>query len=51
MIKTNAGKFSSVTYDGVEYEQVVPDSRALLEAVHNDTVDTFVASHPTWVSP
>jgi anionic cell wall polymer biosynthesis LytR-Cps2A-Psr (LCP) family protein len=50
MIKTNAGQFSNVTYDGVEYQQVVPDTIKLLEAVHNDTVDAFVASHPTWVT-
>jgi polyisoprenyl-teichoic acid--peptidoglycan teichoic acid transferase len=50
MIKTNAGKFSSVTYDGVEYQQVVPDTLALLEAVHNDTVETFLGSHPTWIT-
>lgn len=50
MIKTNAGKFSSVTYDGVEYQQVVPDTRALLEAVRNDTVSSFLASRPTWAS-
>jgi hypothetical protein len=51
MIKTNAGKFSSVTYDGVEYQQVVPDTLTLLKAVHDDTVATFVANHPTWVTP
>jgi LCP family protein required for cell wall assembly len=50
MIKTNAGRFSSVTFDNIEYQRVVPDTLALLRAVHDDTVDGFLASHPTWVS-
>jgi LCP family protein required for cell wall assembly len=50
MIRTNAGQFSSVTYDGIEYQDVVPDTRALLSAVHNDTVDRFLADHPSWIA-
>jgi anionic cell wall polymer biosynthesis LytR-Cps2A-Psr (LCP) family protein len=50
MIKTNAGHFSSVKIDDVEYQKIVPDTLTLLKAVHDDTVDGFLASHPTWVS-
>lgn len=50
MIKTNAGQFSTVTYNGVAYQRVVPDTVALLGAIHNDTVEAFLASHPSWVS-
>ena len=51
MIKTNAGQFSTVTFDNIDYQRVVPDTVTLLKAVHDDTVDAFLSSHPTWVSP
>jgi hypothetical protein len=50
-IKTNAGHFASVTIDGIDYEQVVPDTKVLLGAVRNDSVDSFLATHPTWGTP
>jgi LCP family protein required for cell wall assembly len=48
MIKTNAGQYSPVLVDGVEYEQIVPDTTKLLAALTTDTVDEFLATHPTW---
>jgi anionic cell wall polymer biosynthesis LytR-Cps2A-Psr (LCP) family protein len=48
MIKTNAGQYSSITVNGTAYEQVTPDTKKLLTAVQNDTVDSFLATHPTW---
>jgi LCP family protein required for cell wall assembly len=50
MIKTNGGQYASVNIDGTSYEQVVPDTRVLLSAVKNDTVDQFLVAHPTWGS-
>jgi LCP family protein required for cell wall assembly len=50
MIKTNGGKYASVTINGTDYEKVVPDTINLLGAVHNDAVDQFLATHPTWIS-
>jgi polyisoprenyl-teichoic acid--peptidoglycan teichoic acid transferase len=50
MIKTNGGQYSSINVDGVSYEQVVPDTKVLLSAVKNDTIDQFLATHPTWGS-
>jgi len=49
MIKTNAGKYSSQKIDGKSFEIITPDTKALLKAVHDDTIDTFLASHPTWI--
>ena len=56
MIKTNGGQYSSVTVtnpDGtkIDYQEVVPDTKVLLGAVRNDTVDPFLATHPTWGAP
>jgi LCP family protein required for cell wall assembly len=48
MIKTNAGHYSPVVVDGVAYEQIVPDTTKLLAALTTDTVDEFLATHPTW---
>jgi LCP family protein required for cell wall assembly len=48
MIKTNAGQYSPVVIDGVAYEQIVPDTTKLLAALTTDTVEEFLATHPTW---
>jgi polyisoprenyl-teichoic acid--peptidoglycan teichoic acid transferase len=50
MIKTNGGQYSSTTVDGTAYENVVPDTKVLLGAVRNDSVGSFLATHPTWGS-
>ena len=50
MIKTNGGQYSSIQIGDTAYEQVVPDTKVLLGAVKNDTVDQFLATHPTWGS-
>jgi len=49
MIKTNAGKYSSQKIDGKSFEIITPDTKALLKAVHDDTIDAFLATHPTWI--
>jgi len=50
MVKTNEGTYNSLHEDGVSYETLSPDSEQLLASMASDTVDQFVASHPTWVS-
>ncbi len=50
MIKTNAGDFKPVRINGVEYEQLSPDSMELLRTMTTDTVETFTATHPTWIA-
>jgi LCP family protein required for cell wall assembly len=50
MLKTNAGAFNPLRIGGVEYETLSPDSEQLLASMASDTVDRFVADHPTWVS-
>jgi len=50
MIKTNGGQYSSITIGDTAYEQVVPETKSLLAAVKNDTVDQFLSAHPTWGS-
>ena len=53
MIKTNGGNFSTIDIDQgngtkVSFQQITPDMTKLLAAVHNDTIDSFLATHPTW---
>jgi anionic cell wall polymer biosynthesis LytR-Cps2A-Psr (LCP) family protein len=48
MIKTYAGQYQSQTIDGTDYEVVTQDLKDLLAAVRDDTVDSFLAAHPTW---
>jgi anionic cell wall polymer biosynthesis LytR-Cps2A-Psr (LCP) family protein len=50
MIKTNGGNFAPITVNGTAYEEVTPDTKQLLSAVRNDTVDQFLIAHPTWGS-
>lgn len=51
MIKTNAGKFNTRNVAGVGSVEIFSDeSRELFADVKNDTIDTFLAQHPDWVS-
>ena len=50
MLKTNAGTYNSVNIGGLSYEEFSPESRQLLEAMVADDVQSFVDTHPTWVS-
>jgi len=51
LVKTNAGKFDTITVGGQEREELSPKSVELLEDVTTDSVDRFVADNPSWVSP
>ena len=51
MLKTNGGKFNAVTVNGIWYEKLSDTSLQLFRAMANDTVETFVAANPTWVTP
>ncbi len=48
-IKTNAGKFDPVKVNGIEYEQLTPESRDMLAAVRKDTLSNFLINHPDFV--
>jgi anionic cell wall polymer biosynthesis LytR-Cps2A-Psr (LCP) family protein len=48
IIKTNAGKYSGIQVNGTDYEQIVPDTLKLLQAVHDDAIDDFLATHTDW---
>jgi polyisoprenyl-teichoic acid--peptidoglycan teichoic acid transferase len=48
-IKTNDGQFRPLPADG-SFETLDSDSMALLSSVRSDTVETFIASHPSWVA-
>jgi LCP family protein required for cell wall assembly len=51
MIKTNAGKFNTRTVAGAGSVEIFSDdSRALFADVQQDTIDTFLAQHPDWIS-
>jgi LCP family protein required for cell wall assembly len=49
-LKTNEGKFNPKIVGGSAVEILSPDSKAMIAAVRDDTLDSFVATHPTWVS-
>ncbi len=50
-VKTNDGKYDSVNVPGIgSCEQLSATSVELLGDVRADTVDTFIAAHPDWVS-
>jgi polyisoprenyl-teichoic acid--peptidoglycan teichoic acid transferase len=52
MIKTNGGKFNTRTVPGVGSVEIFSDeSKALFTDVRNDSIDTFLAGHPDWISP
>jgi LCP family protein required for cell wall assembly len=50
MIKTNAGRYASQVVNNQSFETITPTMTKLLNAVHDDTVDTFLANHPDWVA-
>lgn len=50
MLKTNGGNFDSSTFNGTSVELLSDDSRQLLSDVRDNTVASFVATHPTWVT-
>jgi anionic cell wall polymer biosynthesis LytR-Cps2A-Psr (LCP) family protein len=50
MIKTNGGAFNSSRYNGASVELLNADSMQLLADVRDDTVASFLADHPTWVT-
>jgi polyisoprenyl-teichoic acid--peptidoglycan teichoic acid transferase len=49
-VKTNGGQFHPETIHGVSYETLTQDSLDLLTAVKNDSVETFIDGHESWVS-
>lgn len=49
-IKTNAGKYYSASVSGTSAEGISPDSLKLLDAIKNDTVADFLATHQDWIS-
>ncbi len=50
MLKTNGGTYNSVTVNGQSREELSATSLAMLTALRNDTLDDFIATHPSWVS-
>jgi len=50
MLKTNGGTYNSVTVNGQSREELSATSVAMLTALRNDTLDDFIATHPSWVS-
>jgi LCP family protein required for cell wall assembly len=50
MIKTNGGQFNTDVIGGQDFEILNDTSLELFAALRDDTVDSFVATHPTWVS-
>jgi anionic cell wall polymer biosynthesis LytR-Cps2A-Psr (LCP) family protein len=49
-IKTNNGTYNTVHVNGESREELSPDSLELLQDVNTDTIDQFIAQHPTWVN-
>jgi anionic cell wall polymer biosynthesis LytR-Cps2A-Psr (LCP) family protein len=49
-VKTNGGQFRPETIHGVSYETLSQESLDLLTAVKNDSVETFISGHESWVS-
>jgi hypothetical protein len=48
MIKTNGGKITPGKQPN--NEAFSPDSIQMLKAIHDDTLDTFLLAHSTWVT-
>jgi LCP family protein required for cell wall assembly len=48
-VRTNNGKLVNLTRNGIDYQQLSDDSRALLRSTADDTVDRFLATHPDWI--
>jgi len=49
-IKTNGGTYDTQDIGGQSFEVLSPTSLQLLQAVKSDSLDAFVAKHPSWVS-
>jgi hypothetical protein len=39
----------NLTRNGIDYQQLSDDSRALLRSTADDTVDRFLATHQDWI--
>jgi polyisoprenyl-teichoic acid--peptidoglycan teichoic acid transferase len=50
LVKTNGGQFNTQVIDGQDFEILDDTSLQLFQAIHDDTVERFVAAHPSWVS-
>ncbi len=50
MVKTNGGQFNTEVVGGQDFEILTDTSMELFAALRDDTVGTFVATHPSWVS-
>ncbi|GII24919.1 LCP family protein [Planosporangium mesophilum] len=50
MLKTNGGQANSVKLNAEDAEQLTPESVQMFRAMRDDTLDRFVADHPTFVS-
>jgi LCP family protein required for cell wall assembly len=50
MIRTNGGQFTTQVINGLDFEILTDTTRQLFAAIHDDTLDAFVAAHPDWVS-
>jgi LCP family protein required for cell wall assembly len=50
MIKTNGGQYTTQVIGGLDFEILTDTTRQLFTAIHDDTLDAFVAAHPDWVS-
>ena len=49
-IKTNAGQLNTQVIGNSDYQILSQDSIDLLHSIRDDTVQSFVDAHPTWVS-
>jgi anionic cell wall polymer biosynthesis LytR-Cps2A-Psr (LCP) family protein len=49
-IAMNGGQFDSARIGGKDVELLSDTSLRLLRALHDDTMDDFIAAHPGWVS-
>ncbi len=50
MLKTNGGQFNTEVRGGVDYEILDDTTMDMFQAVRDDTLDDFVAAHPSWVA-
>jgi len=50
MLKTNGGQFNTQVINGQDFEILDDTSLQLLQSIRADTLASFVATHPTWVT-
>nr|WP_240943044.1 LCP family protein [Planosporangium thailandense] len=50
MVKTNGGRASTQLIDGQSFEILTDTTRQMFQATRDDTLDTFIAAHPDWVT-